>query len=98
MTRMRGTTRIAAVLLILAACAGGEKNNAADTQASGEGAAGVGRARAAATLANAMAANPSRADSILSAAGYTVESFERLMYEIAADSAQAAAYAAARSD
>jgi hypothetical protein len=45
-----------------------------------------------------MTANPSRADSLLSAAGYTVESFERLMYEIAADSAQAAAYAAARTD
>jgi hypothetical protein len=90
-------TRIAAVLLLLAACAGGDKTGA-DTQASGGGAADVEQARAAATLANAMAANPSRADSIISAAGYTVESFERLMYEIAADSAQAAAYAAARTD
>jgi hypothetical protein len=90
-------TRIAAALLLLAACAGGEKSEA-DTQAGGGRAAGVERARVAATLANAMVANPSRADSIISAAGYTVESFERLMYEIAADSAQAAAYAAARTD
>jgi hypothetical protein len=97
MTRMRATIGIAAALLLLAACAGGDRP-VADTQASGGAAAGVERARAAATLANAMTANPSRADSLLSAAGYTVESFERLMYEIAADSAQAAAYAAARTD
>ncbi len=94
---VRATTRIAAALLLLAACTGGEKT-VADTRATGGGTAGVERARAAATLADAMAADPSHADSILSAAGYTVESFERLMYEIAADSAQAAAYAAARTD
>ena len=94
---MRTVSVISATLLLLAACAGGDKPGS-DTQASASAPAGVDRARAAATVAHAMAANPSRADSILAAAGYTVDSFERLMYEIAADSVQSAAYAAARAD
>jgi hypothetical protein len=95
MTRMRILTPIAAALL-MAACAGSDRT--ADARA-GEGAsAGVESARAAAALANDMAADPSHADSILTAAGYTVDSFEQLMYEIASDSARAAAYAAVRTD
>lgn len=93
MTKMRMIIPMAAAL-VLAACAGSD--GAADARAGAP--AGVERARAAAVLANDMAANASRADSILTAAGYTVESFEQLMYEIASDSAQAAAYAAARTD
>lgn len=93
---MRRRSFIAAALLTLAAC-GGDKPSP-DAQGSASAPAGVERARAAAGVANAMATNPSRADSILAAAGYTVESFEKLMYEIAADSAQSAAYVAARRD
>lgn len=51
---------------------------------------------AAATTAKAIEANPTAADSILTAAGYTRESFQQLMYDIAADSTKAAAFAAAR--
>ena len=54
------------------------------------------RARSAASLADAIAANPAAADSILRAAGYTREGFEALMYEIAADSAMSATFAAAK--
>lgn len=51
---------------------------------------------AAAATAKAIEANPAGADSILSAAGYTRESFQQFMYEVAADSTKAAAYAAAK--
>ena len=54
------------------------------------------RARTAASVANAIAARPAAADSILQAAGFTRTSFDSLMYEIAADSAASAAYAAAK--
>ncbi len=54
------------------------------------------RAVTAAAVANAITANPTAADSILRAAGYTRASFEKLMYEIATDSAMSAAYAAAK--
>ncbi len=97
MTGIRTLNTIAASLLLLAACAGGDRK-LADAQGSSAAPTGEVRAHTAAALANAVAANPSRADSILSAAGYTVESFEQMMYEIAADSAQAAAYAAARTN
>lgn len=81
----------AALLLAATGCArGGEQ---ADTAAAG---APADRAVAAAAVANAIAANPTLADSILSAAGYTPDGFQQLMYEIAADSAMSAAYAAAR--
>lgn len=50
----------------------------------------------AATTAKAIEANPAGADSILKAAGHTRESFQALMYEIAADSAKSATYAAAK--
>ena len=53
-------------------------------------------ATAAAAISNAVAANPSAADSILRANGHTPESFERLLYEIAADSAMSARYVAAK--
>lgn len=47
---------------------------------------------AAAGVAKAIDAAPGKADSILTANQYTAESFERLLYAIAADSASAAAY------
>jgi hypothetical protein len=94
MIEMRAIFHIA-VAVLLTACAGPGKPGA-DPGASSS--AGVERARAAAAVANAVRANPSRADSILGAAGYTADSFEKLMYTIAADSAQSAAYAAARTN
>lgn len=54
------------------------------------------RARAAAAVSNAIAANPAAADSILSANGHTRDSFQQLMYDIAADSTLSASYAAAK--
>ena len=82
----------AALLLASVACARGDdasSERAADTSA-------AARATTAAAVANAIAAKPAAADSILRAAGYTPEQFEQLMYDIAADSAMSAAYAAAR--
>jgi uncharacterized lipoprotein YajG len=51
---------------------------------------------AVAATVKALEANPAGADSILKAAGHTPESFQQLMYDIAADSTKAAAYAAAK--
>ena len=88
-------TLLAAAISILAlGCAEGDDRSsssaASDTSA-------VGRARSAAVVANAIAAKPAAADSILRAAGYTAEEFEALMYRIAADSAMSAAYATVKS-
>jgi hypothetical protein len=47
-------------------------------------------------VAQAVAAAPAKVDSILSAHGLTRAGLDSLMYGIAADSAKAAAYAAAR--
>ena len=86
--------RFGAVLLLAAiGCGGGgEKTDTTVVVATSP----ADRAVAAAALANAIAANPAAADSILQAAGYTPAGFQELMYEIAADSAMSAAYAAAR--
>jgi hypothetical protein len=83
----------AALLVFSASCARTE--SASDTTAAA--AAPASDASVAAGVSNAIAANPAAADSILRANGYTAETFERAMYEIAQDSAQSAAYAAARS-
>lgn len=86
----------AGLLLAATGCArGGEQPDAAGAAAAAT-ASTADRALTAAALANAIAANPMATDSILSAAGYTPDSFQQLMYEIAADSAMSAAYAAAR--
>lgn len=89
---MRYTSVLTALLLATAACASGEKKS--DTTAAA--APGNSRARTAASVANAIEANPAKADSILGAAGYTRDSFQQAMYEIAADSAMSAEYAAAK--
>lgn len=90
---------LGAVLLLAATgCVRGEsdgRDTARDSSAVA-GAPNTERARSAAAVADAIAANPSAADSILTAAGYTRESFQRLMYEIAADSGMSAAYASAK--
>jgi hypothetical protein len=94
---MRPIYLLAGLLLTATGCTSDE-TPAADTTAATAGAqAGASeRAVTAARVADAIARSPNAADSILSAAGYTPESWERLMYDIAADSAEAAAYAAAR--
>jgi hypothetical protein len=78
---------IGAVLLMLAGC------TRADSSA---GASVSDPVMKAAATAKAIEAKPAAADSILTAAGYTRDSFQKLMYEIAADSAKSAAYAAAK--
>ena len=86
---------LVAALVLVAGCARAEK--AADTNTTVVAdAAETDRARTAANVANAIAANPAAADSILTAAGFTRDSFEQLMYEIASDSAMSATYASAK--
>lgn len=82
-----------AALVAVSGCKGSETS--ADTTVVAATPA-ADRARSAAVAANAIAANPAAADSILKAGGYTRDGFEKLMYEIAADSAMSAAYASAR--
>lgn len=84
----------AALLLAAGGCTRGETSS--DTAAAVTAGPGQDRARTAAAVANAIERNPAGADSILRAAGYTRESFQQAMYEIAADSAQSAAYTAAK--
>ena len=93
---MRYPSVMTALLLATVACASGEKKS--DTTAAAATAAGPAdnRARTAASVANAIEANPAKADSILKSAGYTRDSFQQAMYEIAADSAMSADYAAAK--
>lgn len=79
-----------AVVVLLAACA--RPDQAADTTAS----ASANPDTKAAMVSNAIASNPAAADSILTANGYTRESFESELFAIAADSARSAAYAAAK--
>ncbi len=81
-----------AAMLVVSACTKADQN----TRTVAAAAPAPDRARRAALTANAMAANPAAADSILAAGGYTQAGFQKLMYEIAADSAMSAAYAGAR--
>jgi hypothetical protein len=78
----------------LSACARAEKPSSATDSAPPPAA---NRAQGAALIANAIAANPTAADSILKANGQTADGFQKLMYEIAADSAMSAEYARAKS-
>lgn len=78
-----------AIATMLAGCGRG------DTAADSSGAS-ADPVIAAASTAKAIEANPAGADSILKAAGYTLESFQELMYDIAADSTKAAAFVAAK--
>ena len=99
---MRSLCLVAGVLVAAAGCAGGERTGdsaaaaVTPTPASSASTQNTDRARTAAAVANAIAARPSAADSILTAAGMTRDTFQTLMYEIAADSAMSAAYAAAK--
>jgi hypothetical protein len=83
-----------AIVLALSACAKADQPATSSTVSTTPTASD--RVRTAAQTANALAANPTVADSILKANGYTADSFQKVMYEIAADSAMSADYAAAR--
>ena len=93
------TSRLLAALLILTACAKPDASRA-DSAAPGAGAsapaASTDRVATAAAVSDAIAANPAAADSILRANNLTQEQFQQLMFDIAADSSQAARYAAAK--
>jgi hypothetical protein len=94
---MRPLTLVAA-LLAMTACAKADRT-AADSAAAPAAAPATTADNAdakAAMVSNAIAANPAGADSILTANGYTRESFESEMFAIAADSSRSAAYAAAK--
>lgn len=87
------TFTILFVAFAVAACAR-DAGNAGDTAvATGTQ---TDSATAAATISNAISANPAATDSILRANGHTAESFERLLYDIAADSTLSSRYAAVR--
>jgi hypothetical protein len=94
---MRRSLYAVALLGMLACGRGDQAADTSATMATDTAATPVdARAQTAAMLANAIEAKPAAADSILGAAGYTRDTYEALMYEIAADSASSAAYAAAR--
>jgi hypothetical protein len=80
-------------LFAITACAKADRPAGADATATPPV---TDRARSAALTANAIAARPAAADSILAAGGYTPDGFQRLMYEIAADPAMSATYASVR--
>lgn len=83
--------------LLIAACGGPTAPAPAEHEAAPAAAAApASRAIQAATLANAIAAAPDRADAILADAGVSPEAFEALMYDIAADPSLSADYAALR--
>ena len=85
-----------ATVLLLAACAR-DASDTADTSGATTAAVPATTSPAqAAAISNALAANPAGADSILRANGHTAETFEQLLFRIAADSASAATYAAAK--
>ncbi len=89
----------AALLLAVTACGRTDANvdkATPEQTAAAKAASNLDHARDAARGANLMAEHPAAADSLLTANGYTRYSFEKAMYEIAADSAMAAAYAAAK--
>jgi hypothetical protein len=90
MTLMRAC---AALIVLGTACA---RTDSAATDTGAAATANADRVATAAMVSNAIAANPAGADSILKANGMTADEFQRLMYDIARDSSQSAAYAAAK--
>ena len=86
-----------ATAVLLTACAR-DASDSADTSGATTAAAAPATLSPAqvASIANALAAHPAGADSILRANGHTAESFELLLFTIAADSFASAEYAAAK--
>jgi hypothetical protein len=83
-----------AAVIALGGCGGSGSRDTAETAA--EAPAGASVEARAASIADAIEARPTAADSILAANGMDLESFEALMFEIAADEQRTAAFQAAR--
>jgi hypothetical protein len=91
---MRILTFAALTLLASGACS--RADSTADSTSAASATAADDPATKAAVVANAISANPASADSILTANGYTRDSFDKQLMDIAADSAMSARYAAAK--
>ena len=91
---MKAITLAALAILAVGACAKGDAGT--DTTSATSATTTEDPAVKAATVANAIGANPTAADSILTANGYTRDSFDKQLLDIAADSAMSARYAAAK--
>jgi hypothetical protein len=89
-------TRALTALIVLATACAKTETPASDTTTPAATPATVDRVATAAAVSKALETNPAAADSILRANGMTADEFQRLMYDIARDSAQSAAYAAAK--
>ena len=95
----RGLMLLGAAALLAGACAKGERDEGAmaDSAAATEPAAMTPMADAgvekAVAIYRAIESNPSAADSVLAAHQLTAAGLDSLMFEIASDSARAAAYA-----
>lgn len=91
---------LAYAVSLIAACGGGSGSKAPEQQTSATPAAvqtaPPADVQLAVVVAQAISATPTKVDSILSAHGLTHAGLDSLMYTIAADSAKAAAYVAAR--
>ena len=86
----------ATAVLLLGACQQGDKSaDAAPATAAADDTPGDAGVQHAAGIARGVNANPGAVDSVLAAHGTTAAELDSLMYEIAADSARAAAYAQA---
>ena len=87
-------------VLFVAACRGESGDGTVKDESSGAASTSQSTlapdVQLAATVARAIDAAPSSADSILAAHGLTRDGLDSLMYAIAADSAKTAAYTAAR--
>ena len=79
--RLQSTAMAVALSAMLAACPGPES----DAQRGGDDQTVPAAVRTAAEIAAAIDANPSAAESILTARGLSVEELDSLMYVIAAD-------------
>lgn len=84
--RHKAYLTIAATALLLASCGGGGEDQPAAESAPAAAAAPQSEAARAATIANALTANPSKTDSILAAHGVTAAQLEEMMLRIARDS------------
>jgi hypothetical protein len=85
----------ATAVLLLGACQQGDKSADAAPAAAADDTPGDAGVQRAAGIARGVNANPGAVDSVLAAHGTTAAELDSLMYEIAADSARAAAYAQA---
>jgi hypothetical protein len=106
---MRTHVRYAFFAVLLISACGGAEREASDAPASGavtpaatpsagatlqaDAASNASEVARAAGIANAIAAVPTKSDSILAANGLTVTTLEEMMYRIAKDSVASAEYA-----